>query len=100
MNNQCGCERGGDCTKTTMCQLQSAMEDQAEEIARLKAENAKLKTEVRRLRRVLDDINIRAYEFGVRELHDQALAALKDNAEDDTSGLPFGLGPEHFEGRN
>ena len=24
---ECGCERGGDCTKTTMCAVQSALED-------------------------------------------------------------------------
>ena len=28
---ECGCERGGDCTKTTMCQVQ----DMADEIERL-----------------------------------------------------------------
>lgn len=32
---ECGCERGGDCTKTTMCQLQDALEDKDAEIERL-----------------------------------------------------------------
>ena len=31
MNYECGCERGGDCTKTSMCALDSALQDQAEE---------------------------------------------------------------------
>lgn len=34
---ECGCERGGDCTKTTMCALQSALEDKDVEIERLRA---------------------------------------------------------------
>jgi uncharacterized coiled-coil protein SlyX len=34
---ECGCERGGDCTKTTMCQVQSAIEDSEERIAELEA---------------------------------------------------------------
>jgi hypothetical protein len=28
---ECGCERGGDCTKTTVCALANALQDQAEE---------------------------------------------------------------------
>jgi hypothetical protein len=33
MNNfECGCERGGDCTKTSMCALQNAVEDAVEEL--------------------------------------------------------------------
>ena len=28
---ECGCERGGDCTKTTMCAVQSALEDLQEQ---------------------------------------------------------------------
>ena len=31
MTVECGCERGGDCTKTSMCALDSALQDQAEE---------------------------------------------------------------------
>ena len=39
MNNyKCGCERGDNCTKTTMCAIQLALEDQGEEIERLTAE--------------------------------------------------------------
>ncbi len=32
--NICGCELGGDCTKTTECAIQAALEDQAEEYER------------------------------------------------------------------
>lgn len=32
----CECERGGDCTKTTMCHVQSAIEEGREEIEGLK----------------------------------------------------------------
>jgi hypothetical protein len=35
---QCGCELGDDCTKTTMCHVQTAIEDEQEEIERLTAE--------------------------------------------------------------
>ena len=31
MTVECGCERGGDCFKTSMCALDSALQDQAEE---------------------------------------------------------------------
>lgn len=31
MNRECGCERGDDCTKTTVCAIESALQDQAEE---------------------------------------------------------------------
>lgn len=34
--NICGCELGGDCTKTTVCAIESALEDQADEIERLR----------------------------------------------------------------
>jgi hypothetical protein len=30
MTVECGCERGGDCTRTTMCALDSALQDQAD----------------------------------------------------------------------
>lgn len=29
---ECGCERGGDCTRTTVCQLKSAIEDYVERL--------------------------------------------------------------------
>jgi hypothetical protein len=34
MNNrlECGCERGRDCTKTTMCRVQRELEDSASEL--------------------------------------------------------------------
>ena len=35
--NRCGCEVGDDCTKTTMCHVQLALEDQAEEVERLQS---------------------------------------------------------------
>ena len=28
---ECACERGGDCTRTTMCAMDSALQDQADE---------------------------------------------------------------------
>ena len=31
----CGCEYGGDCTKTTVCALDSALQDQADEVRAL-----------------------------------------------------------------
>ena len=31
MNYECGCERGGDCTKTSMCFVQNVLEDQKED---------------------------------------------------------------------
>ena len=34
---ECGCERGGTCTKTTMCYVQSAMEDLQELVMELEA---------------------------------------------------------------
>ena len=37
---ECGCERGGDCTKTSMCALQSALEDKDSEIEALKESRA------------------------------------------------------------
>ena len=41
-------------------------------IQQLEVENAKL-------RRAIDDIKIRSYELGQRELHDMALDVLKEN---------------------
>ena len=32
---RCGCEEGGDCTKTTVCEVDAALEDQAEYIRSL-----------------------------------------------------------------
>ena len=32
MTVECGCERGGDCTKTTMCAIDHALQDQADEL--------------------------------------------------------------------
>ncbi len=34
---ECGCERGDDCTKTTMCFVQGAIEDHEEKYNELKA---------------------------------------------------------------
>ena len=31
MNFECGCERGGDCTRVSVCTMESALDDQAEE---------------------------------------------------------------------
>ena len=31
MSHECGCERGGNCTKTTVCAIDSALQDQAGE---------------------------------------------------------------------
>ena len=39
-------------------------------------ENRRLKAELQALRRGVDNIKIRSYELGQRELHDMALAAL------------------------
>lgn len=33
---RCGCEQGGDCTKTTHCAIQSAVEDREEQIELLR----------------------------------------------------------------
>jgi hypothetical protein len=38
--------------------------------------------EIKRLRRALDNIKVRAYELGQRELHDQALAALESDSDE------------------
>ena len=43
MNRRCGCENGGDCTKTTVCAIESAVEDATES----------LQAEVERLREVI-----------------------------------------------
>ncbi len=32
----CGCEMGEDCTKTTMCHVQSAIEDRDEQLDRIR----------------------------------------------------------------
>ena len=41
---ECGCERGYDCTKTTVCALQNALEDQAGEYeVRIEALETELK---------------------------------------------------------
>jgi hypothetical protein len=42
-----------------------------------KIEIAQLNSDGVRLRRSIDDIKVRAYELGQRELHDLALAALR-----------------------
>jgi hypothetical protein len=41
----CGCERGDNCTKTTVCALDSALQDQADEF----------KAGIQRIQNVLDD---------------------------------------------
>ena len=47
-NYECACERGGDCTRASMCAIQSALEDQSWEfearIERLTSENSRMKT--------------------------------------------------------
>jgi hypothetical protein len=35
---ECGCEYGGDCTKTTVCAIDSALADQADRIRELEAQ--------------------------------------------------------------
>lgn len=42
----------------------------------LQLDNLKLQREIEALRRHLDNIKIRSYELGQKELHDMALAAL------------------------
>jgi hypothetical protein len=34
MTVECACERGGDCTRTTVCAIDSALQDQADEYER------------------------------------------------------------------
>ena len=40
---ECGCEYGESCTKTTMCAIQSALEDQREELDTALADNESLR---------------------------------------------------------
>ena len=40
---ECGCEFGCDCTKTTICAIQSAVEEKQEEIDALQEEIEELK---------------------------------------------------------
>ena len=49
------------------------------ENAKLRQSNMSLASENAKLRRSLDNIKIRSYELGQRELHDMALAALEKN---------------------
>lgn len=44
--HECGCERGDDCTKTTMCHVQSAIEDSEETIISLRKTLSDALTEV------------------------------------------------------
>ena len=37
-NEQCGCERGGDCTKTTVCAIASVTEDLDDQVEALQAD--------------------------------------------------------------
>lgn len=77
---ECGCERGGDCTKTTMCALQSALEDRDAEIEELRECELDL---LKRLDKAEDEIErlrtaiAYAYEPGCDcatcELHRKAL---------------------------
>ena len=69
---QCDCEIGGDCTKTTMCAIQSAVEDRDEEIERLT-------TEVRDLQEI--------HVNRVREC-ERLEAALREIAEGEP-GVPY-----------
>jgi hypothetical protein len=45
MTVECACERGGDCTRTTMCALDNALQDQADEF----------ESAIQRIQDVLDD---------------------------------------------
>ena len=94
----CDCERGGDCTRTTMCAVQSALEDQAGEYERRIDELVK---RVKALRRYgygktgerIEIVNgeiikheRRVQTFGVRAVHlgkyvkaDDVLAALEQS---------------------
>ena len=61
--SKCTCETGETCP--VHCSY----------ILKLEAENAKL-------RRAIDNIKIRSYELGQRELHDMALDALKETDDE------------------
>lgn len=96
---ECGCERGGDCTKTTMCALQSALEDRDAEIERLRKRLKEHKLHNDDLRAVVDaaqDMRDDYEQYGfisgkgyVDPQHDEkilhkldaALAALEDDDE-------------------
>ena len=53
MSWECGCERGGDCTKTTVCSVESALEDQAYEY---EAKIEELEENVKEQSRRIDDM--------------------------------------------
>ena len=42
-NHYCGCERGDDCTKTTMCYVQNVEQDLSDELETATTENSELK---------------------------------------------------------
>ena len=54
---------------------------QAKRIAELETENKGLIDKNKRLRRALDNVKIRGYELGQKEIHDMALAALTTDTE-------------------
>jgi len=61
-----------------------ALHESYKDIDRLESEDLFLRTqlaekdaEIERLRRALDNLKVRAYELGSKELHDMALEALK-----------------------
>jgi hypothetical protein len=50
MNNLiCGCEQGGDCTKTTVCAIDTATEDLRDRIVGLEAELAAANAKIERV---------------------------------------------------
>jgi len=55
---QCGCERGGDCTKTTMCKVQAATEDYVEVLERVRdiLRNDLYRTRVRNALAEIDEV--------------------------------------------
>jgi len=60
----------------------SEMTRMREWAAKLWRKVTELEAENKRLRRSVDNIKIRSYELGQRELHDMAWSALKENNDD------------------
>jgi len=60
----------------------SEMTRMREWAAKLWRKVTELEAENKRLRRSVDNIKIRSYELGQRELHDMAWSALKENNDE------------------
>ena len=67
---ECDCERGGDCTKTTVCAIDSALQDQAEEYEYRIAELEEA------LRSIIGQTDDQFHEGIWREVNSTALAAI------------------------